>query len=132
MTYDEFVGQVQHRARRASIGEAVAAIRATLETLAERLAGNAALKLAAQLPQDIGEYLRKPYSGALESFSLQEFFERVTEREHADRPDAVYHARVVMEVLSEAVSGGEIQKVLAQLPDEFSTLFESGSVGAPR
>ena len=53
-------------------------------------------------------------------------------REHADQPDAVYHARVVIEVLSEAVSGGEIQKVLAQLPEDYFTLFESGSIGALR
>ncbi len=42
MQYDQFVGQVQSRAPLASNGEAIAAIRATLETLGERLAGGAA------------------------------------------------------------------------------------------
>jgi uncharacterized protein (DUF2267 family) len=132
MTYDEFVGQVQHRAKLGSTGEAVAAIRATFQTLAERLAGNTAWKLAAQLPQEIGEYLRSPTSGAGDSFPLSEFFQRVTAREKVDEPDAVYHARVVMEVLAEAVTGGEIQKVLAQLPEDYFPLFESGSIGALR
>ena len=133
MTYDEFVGQVQSRAKLASTGEAVAAIRATLETLAERLAANAPEKLAAQLPREIGEYLRiSSTAGTGESFPLNEFFKRVAAREKVDEPDSVYHARVVIEVLCEAVSGGEIQKVLAQLPEDYFTLFESGSVGALR
>src|SRR5438874_12863904 len=133
MTYDQFVGQVQNRAKLASKGEAVAAIRATLETLAERLAGGAAEKLAAQLPQEIGEYLRAPIGAGMgDSFSLDEFFQRAANRERVDKPDTVYHARVVMEVLAEAVSAGEVQKVLAQLPNDYIPLFESGSVGALR
>ena len=133
MTYDQFVGQVQNRAKLASTGEAVAAIRATLETLAERLAGGAAEKLAAQLPQEVGEYLRAATGAGMgDSFSLDEFFGRAANRERVDKPDAVYHARVVMEVLSEAVSAGEIQKILAQLPGEYIPLFESGSVGTLR
>jgi hypothetical protein len=37
MQYDQFVGQVQDRARLADSGAATAAIRATLETLGERI-----------------------------------------------------------------------------------------------
>jgi len=40
--------------------------------------------------------------------------------------------RVVIEVLTEEVTGGEIQKVLAQLPEEYFPLSESGSVGTLR
>ena len=63
---------------------------------------------------------------------LDEFFQRAANRERVDKPDTVYHARVVMEVLAEAVSAGEVQKVLAQLPNDYIPLFESGSVGALR
>jgi uncharacterized protein (DUF2267 family) len=133
MQYDEFVGQVQNRARLASRGEAVSAIRATLETLGERLAGGAADNLAAQLPSEIGEYLR--YSLPSDSplgtkFGLDEFFQRMATREKIDLPIATYHARVVTEVLQEAVSPGELEKIRAQLPDEFDRLFAAGSVGA--
>ena len=51
MQYDQFIGEVQNRARLPSEGEAIAAVRATLQTLAERLAGGATDNLAAQLPK---------------------------------------------------------------------------------
>ncbi len=44
-------------------------------------------------------------------------------------PEAVYHARAVIEVLSEAVSKGEMDDVRAQLPAEFDRLFEAGRRG---
>ena len=129
MKHDEFIGQVQHRARLGSRGEAERATRATLETLAERLAGGEAKDLASQLPQEIGEHLRREWSGVGERFSLDEFFRRVSLREGVDLPDAIFHARAVIEVVSEAVSKGEMDDVRAQLPAEFDRLFESGSEG---
>lgn len=127
MQYDNFVGEVQHRARLGSEGEAVRAIRATLATLAERLPKDEAEHLAAQLPREIGHYLED--ANGSERFSLNNFFERVATRESADLPDAVHHARAVISVLNEAVSDGEIEHVLDNLPEEFNPLFESGSEG---
>src|SRR5687767_8937378 len=49
MNYDAFIGQVNHRGRFSSKGKAVAAVRATLTTLAERLTRDEAFDLAAQL-----------------------------------------------------------------------------------
>ena len=43
---DDFIGQVQHRARRSSHGAAEPATRATMETLAQRLVGGATPDLA--------------------------------------------------------------------------------------
>jgi uncharacterized protein (DUF2267 family) len=134
MQFDQFVGQVQSRARLASKGEALTAIRATLETLAQRLAGGEADHLASELPQEVGVYLRavSDQDGGGQRFSLDEFFQRVSEREKADLPAAAYHARVVVEVLGEAVSAGEMADVRAQLPDDFQPLFEAGSSGRLR
>lgn len=129
MKHDEFIGQVQHRARLSSRGEAERATRATLETLAERLAGGEARDLAAQLPPEIGDHLRGQWSDMGERFSLAEFFRRVSLREGVDPPAAVFHARAVIEVLGEAVSQGELDDVRAQLPAEFDRLFEAGSTG---
>lgn len=56
MKYDEFMGMVQNRARLASTGEAVRATRATLQTLGQRLFGGEAKDLAAQLPQEVGDF----------------------------------------------------------------------------
>ncbi len=121
MTFDEFVGQVQHRARLASNGQAVHIIHATLQTLGERLYGDEANNLAAQLPQEIGAYLRA--AEIRESMTLHEFYQRVALREGTEYPDAVYHARSVISVLLDAVSPGEIRDVRAQLPAEYSQLF---------
>jgi len=124
MKHDEFIGQVQHRARLSSRGDAEIAARATLETLAERLAGGEANDLASQLPRGLAEYLRTGLAGEGVHFSMEEFFHRVSEREGVDLPKAIYHARAVIAVLYEAVSPGEMADVRAQLPAEFSRLFE--------
>ena len=130
--HDQFIGQVQHRGRLGSRGDAERATRATLETLAERMADGAAHNLAAQLPSEIGEHLRRhapDHAGTGEPFSLDEFFERVTEREGVDQPDAVFHARVVLEVTDEATTGGLMGKVREQFPGSFDGLFDAGSTG---
>lgn len=127
MQYDEFIGLVQNRARLASNGEAVRATRATLEVLGTRLFGGEAEDLAAQLPEEVGYYLRQVEIN--ETFGLDEFFKRVSQREKIDLPQAVHHARAVISVVQEAVSAGEMADVQAQLPDEFAPLFEAGSEG---
>jgi uncharacterized protein (DUF2267 family) len=129
MQYDEFVGRVHNRAQLASTGEAVKAIRATLQTLGERLFGDEADHVAAQLPEEIGTYLTMIEDDERESFDLEEFFLRVAAKEPVDLPTATYHARVVMEVLQEAITAGELEDLRAQLPEDYKPLFEAGSKG---
>ncbi|MBU7584026.1 MAG: DUF2267 domain-containing protein [Nostoc sp. TH1S01] len=129
MQHDEFIGQVQHRAHLSSRGDAELATRATLETLAERLAGQEPLNAAAQLPKGLAQYMQHQYAGSGTRFSLDEFFQRVSLKEGAELPDAVYHARAVIEVLQEAISPGEIDDIRSQLPSEYDPLFDSGSQG---
>ena len=59
-------------------------------------------------------------------FPIEEFFERVSQREGVDVPKAIYHARAVIAVLYEAISPGEMADVRAQLPAEYVRLFEPG------
>jgi uncharacterized protein (DUF2267 family) len=131
MKYDEFIKEVQTRGHMHSRQEAQKATQATLETLAERLAGGEPHDLASQLPPELAEYIRYEGEQQSEPYSLEEFFERVNEREQegVDLPRAVYHARVVMEVLQDAVTKGEIEHVRSQLPGEYEALFEAGSQG---
>ncbi len=125
MQFDEFIGQVQHRARLASRGEAERVTRVVLETLAERLAGGEAKDLAAQLPMIVKDYiLEYPQAGAGRDMKLREFYERVGERLHVPMPEAAFWARAVMSVVQEAVSAGELEDVKAQLGEEFAPLFE--------
>jgi uncharacterized protein (DUF2267 family) len=131
MQHDEFIGQVQARARLSSRGDAERATRATLETLAERLAGGLKDKLAAQLPPELGRHL-KQQPAASDPFGLDEFFQRVAKREGIDLPQATFHTRAVIEVVGEAVTQGQLAKVRDQLPAEFDPLFSSGSSGQLR
>lgn len=135
MDHDEFIGRVQQRAQLGSRGEAERATRATLETVGERISDGAADNLAAQLPQEIGEHLRRVAStqaGTGERFSVDDFFQRVTGREGVDQPDAVFHSRVVLEVTDEATTGALMTKVREQFPVEFDRLFDAGSSGRMR
>ena len=129
MKYDEFIAQVRHRAGLGSHAEAERATRATLETLAERLAGGEAHDLASQLSPELARYLELPDAGIAAKLTLDEFFELVSEREGVDLPDATLHARVVIGVLTEAVSLGEIQDVRVQLPATFAQLFKVENEG---
>jgi uncharacterized protein (DUF2267 family) len=53
----------------------------------------------------------------------------VSLRKGVDPPQAVFHARAVIEVLGQAVSQGELDDVRTQLPAEFDRLFEAGRTG---
>ncbi|MEH2246532.1 DUF2267 domain-containing protein [Nostoc sp.] len=129
MQQDEFIGQVQNRALLSSRNDAELTTRATLETLAERLAGGEPFNAAVQLPRGIAEYLPDEYTESGERFSLDEFFGRISQREGVELPDAVDHARVVIEVLSEGISSGEINDIRSQFPSGFDLLFEASSQG---
>lgn len=128
MDYDDFIGEVQQRTQLSSREDALRATRATLTTLGERIQEGEAENLAAQLPKEVGRHVEK--SEGVESFSYEEFVDRIAEREEIDpeddRGEAVYHARVVVDVLEEAVSGGELEDVRSHLPadDEYDELFE--------
>jgi uncharacterized protein (DUF2267 family) len=125
MQYDHFLGQVQHRARLASGGDALRAVAATLQTLAERLAGQEARHLAAQLPSEVGDFLMRD-GGEAEGFDYAEFLERVARRlgESVDPPQAAHQARSVMATVRDAVAPGQIAHVRSQLPEDYDTLFE--------
>jgi uncharacterized protein (DUF2267 family) len=85
--------------------------------------------LAAQLPPEIAIYLEQPRVGAGEDFSLDEFFKLVSEREGVELAEASFHARVVLGLLTEVVTMGEIEDVRAQLPPDFRQLFEVENEG---
>ena len=133
MQHDEFIGHVQNRARLSSRGDAERACRATLETLAERVPEGLADNLAAQLPHEIGEHLRRTevYGGAGtgERFSRQDFIARVADRAGVREQQAAYLIRAVAEVVDEATQGGTMAKVAESLPADIRELVTAGSEG---
>lgn len=133
MQHDTLIGQVQSRARLPSRGEAERTVRATLETLGERLPEGLTDNLASVLPREIGEHLRRTELlggvGTGERFDRNEFITRVAERSGADRQQAAYRARVVLEVIEEASSGRLMDRVRDALPDDLRALTLAGSTG---
>jgi uncharacterized protein (DUF2267 family) len=127
LQYSEFLRRVEEQiAADRSVSDARRAAEnattATLETLNERISGGEARDLAAQLPQEIQPALR-PKAEEAEGFSLEEFYRRVAEREGVDIETARIDASTVMRVLSEAVTPGELDDVMAQLSEDFNTLL---------
>lgn len=131
MQTDEFVRRVQERANIESGDEALEIIEATLETLGERLPRDERADLTAELPGQLKAYTRRHLE--TEQFALEEFYNRVAARSDLGAPQAIEHAHVVIQVLQEAVSEGQLQDVRAHLPPEFEQLFtgEAQGPGSP-
>jgi uncharacterized protein (DUF2267 family) len=126
MMGDQFIAEVRNLAELDNNEEAKRAIRATLETLRERLAGNEPSHLAAQLPPEIAPYVEG--TGGQESFSVNGFYDWVAQKEGVGHDETVRHARAVATVLQTAVTGAEIDDVRSQLGNEYEELF--GQPGA--
>jgi uncharacterized protein (DUF2267 family) len=130
MQHDAFIGRVQARARPASRGEAKRATRAVLTTLGERIPRGLADNLAAQLPREIGEHLRRGEVhggiGAGRRFDRTEFVGRVGDRCGFHGPEAAFAARVVCEVVDEAVQVGIMHRVREALPPDAQFLVGPG------
>ncbi|RKD95048.1 DUF2267 domain-containing protein [Halopiger aswanensis] len=127
MQYDDFIGEVQHRAQLDSREAALSISRATLTTLSERIQPGEAENLGAQLPEELGRFLEEVDD--VERFEFDEFVDRVAERQEigeGDPADAAFHAQVVVDVVDEAVTEGAIDDIKEQLPDDegYETLFE--------
>ena len=122
MKGEQFIAEVRNLAELDTNEDAQKAIRCTLETLKERLAGNEPSNLAAQLPPEIAIFVEG--DGGREAFSVQEFYERVAQKEGTtNSEEAVKHARAVATVLQTAVSGGELEDVRSQLGNDYEELF---------
>ena len=121
MEYHEFIKNVQEQAGCREKEEALRAIQATLETLGERLFQGEAEHLAAQLPRELQPYLVDIQEH--HKFEVDEFVEKVSSREGIDRVNAENHAKAVISVLCRAVSSGEIENVISQLPAGYRKLF---------
>ncbi|MFP4515228.1 MAG: DUF2267 domain-containing protein [Desulfovibrionales bacterium] len=120
MRYENFLEKVQERTELAP-DQAETVVRATLETLGERLHSTERDLLGAQLPKEMqGMLARRKQT---DRYNLEEFYNRVSARADLGYPDAVNSARAVAMVLQEAVSEGEIRNMLSRLPAEYEELF---------
>lgn len=123
MKYDEFIKHVQSFAQLNSREEAERATRATLEILKERIVGDEASQLAAQLPKELGQYLRGREGQNGQHFPLEDFIRLVSEKEGVQPTTAAMHVRAVFAVLQQAVTPGEFADVRANFTDDYKDLF---------
>lgn len=127
MNEHEFLSEVEDRTDVESREDAYAVTDATLQTLSDRVGQGEAEDVASQLPRQVAASLRAGPPEA-ESFGVDEFVDRVGSRERTlgefDHTDSERDAKAVLSVLSEAVSGGELDDATEQLPDEYDRLLE--------
>lgn len=142
MRYEEFTGQVQARAALGSRQAAEAAVRATMETVAERVPDGLADHLAAQLPHEAAEPLHRavavhegsPHQRAEarvrgEPFDLPVFAGRVAWRAEISEEDALLRAAAVLDVLDAAVAPELMRKLESALPQDIRDVLPSGRAG---
>lgn len=84
MEGEQFIAEVRNLAELENNEDARRAIRVTLQTLKERLAGNEPSNLAAQFAPEVSGFVEG--NGVQESFSVEEFYERVAQREGGSAP----------------------------------------------
>lgn len=123
MKYDEFIKHVQTLAQLDSRDEAERATRATLETIKERIVGNEASQLAAQLPSEFAKCLRGREGEDGQHFPIEEFYRRVSEKEGLEPTAIPIHVRAVFSVLQAAVTPGEFADVRANFSQDYEELF---------
>jgi uncharacterized protein (DUF2267 family) len=139
MHYEEFTGQVQARARLGSRQVAERAVRATLETVAERVPDGVADHLAAQLPGEAAAPLRRVIAEhestprmraearvSGEHFDLPIFAARVAWRTATSEDEALRQASAVLEVLDAAVEPQLMDKLEDVLPPAIREVLPSG------
>ena len=119
MDFDEFTGTIQHRLEFPDTGRTLRAIRATLMTLGERIPEGNANDFAASLPMEIKWYMTGAVHDHGQRFDWNEFLDRVTEieGEGVDKPEAAYHARVVIDLVETLVPPSDFQQLRDQLPE---------------
>ncbi len=93
--------------------------RATLTTLAQHVPEQYARDLAAQLPRPAADWFEEG-AAQQETFDADTFTVRVAELADLSESDVAEHARAVIGTLSEAVTAGEIEKLIGLLPGDLA------------
>ncbi|MCF0093740.1 DUF2267 domain-containing protein [Micromonospora sp. MH99] len=121
MEYDQMIATVRQRAGLGE-NEAVRSVQAVLSVLGERLAGQEADHLAAQLPDRLDTSVTRNPQGR--RWDIGEFLKHVGDREQVANADQVrQHAQAVLRTVAEALDDDERQDLLAQLPGGITDLF---------
>ncbi|MEU6807882.1 DUF2267 domain-containing protein [Streptomyces sp. NPDC046831] len=123
MQQHEFLARVRELGEYDSQDEAAKVTEAVLSVLAQRISPGEVDDLASQLPGRLGPALAEAKPPQAESFGIEEFYRRVAERTGARPRTAEWDASAVLTTVAEAVSGGELNQIISQLPSGYAVLF---------
>ncbi|HLV32566.1 MAG TPA: DUF2267 domain-containing protein [Chitinispirillaceae bacterium] len=124
MQYTEFIQEVCKRGNIPDYIKARKIVEVCMSTLGQRLPTTLVAELGAQLSLEMKENLHSLNDPSKsDTFTLEEFYNRVSARAKTGYPDAVRLSRVVMETLKLAVTDAVLSKVLQKLPAQFGELF---------
>jgi uncharacterized protein (DUF2267 family) len=121
----DFVAKVAERTGLESLA-ARRATEAVLETLAERIAAGEVEDLVERLPIELHPPLKMGSAlshGEARRMSLEEFVNRVAEREGVGAAEARDHTRAVLQTLRDVVDDDEFFDVAVQLGDEYNPVL---------
>lgn len=121
MAYAAFLADVRTRGGYDS-DEAERITRAVVAALGQRLPPEQAEHLADQLPQPMSDLL----TGAparITDWSVSQFCDHVAEELAIGSQEARADARIVLATLASRISGGELNKILTDLPSGYADLF---------
>jgi uncharacterized protein (DUF2267 family) len=119
--YERFIEIVQQKAH-VDREAAEWAVRATLETLAERISPGERQDLAAQLPPELRPALLS-VEGPRQVFHVKEFLRRASQKERIKEPVAEEHARAVFAALGLAVPADAWAGLTAELEADLGPLL---------
>jgi uncharacterized protein (DUF2267 family) len=119
--YEEFIDRVAERAEIDDRDQAERTTIVVLQELCDRITGDEAWDLLAQLPAQLKEALI--ISPAALPLPADEFVERVARELDLSAEEARTRVRAVFGTLREAVSWGELEDVVSQLDPDYADLL---------
>lgn len=123
MTIDEFYNQVGQRLGTSDRQEIESATRSVLAAVADRINRPEAQDLASQLPKELAD-LVKGRGGPVQKMDAETFMARIQSDLDLQTPEQAERvSRSVLSVLKEAVSQGEWEDVMSQLPRDLQVMF---------
>jgi uncharacterized protein (DUF2267 family) len=120
MKYDEFVQSVETKAK-LERGEVERTTVAVLQALCDRLTGDEAWDLLAQLPAQLKKAVT--LTQAPMPMTRDEFVDRIAEELGVSREEARDRIRAVFATLRKAVTWGELEDVILQLEPDYVDLL---------
>jgi uncharacterized protein (DUF2267 family) len=125
MKYDKFLREVRERAEIADREEAELTAVAVVQALCDRLTGDEAGDLLAQLPEPLKSSIM--ITPGAERMTVNDFVEYVAGELGVEPDEARKRIRAVFSTIRDAVTPGEFHDVLVQLPSGYVELLD----GAP-